>query len=98
MKGKIMNFTLKGNVLTLKALGSMDEGTLYKLSTNVDLDAALTYEGLVRMLEGLKSDIEDVLKFGTTYVEDKDGHFIANGNGVRNEFVEKFEDMWHDEA
>ena len=101
-EGKIKNFTLEGNVLTLTATVGKLGDTRYRLDMSLMFGETLTYDGLVSMLEAVKSDIEDVFQLGLVFKRDKDGNFILtdddrfvpDGNGINNRYVEAFEREW----
>lgn len=101
-EGRIKNFTLEGNVLTLTAMVGKSGDTRYQLGTSLMFGETLTYDGLVNMLEALKADIEDVFKLGMTYETDSNGNLIYTdddrlipaGNGINNSHIEAFERAW----
>lgn len=103
-KGRIRNFTLAGDVLTLTAMVDKLGGTCYQLDTSLAFGETLTYEGLITMLEAVMSDIKEVFELGMTFkkdengelIETEDGALFPDGNGLKNEHIEAFERTWND--
>lgn len=101
-KGKIKNFTLAGDALMLTAMVDKSGDTRYQLDTSLAFGETLTYEGLVNMLEAVKSDIDNVFELGITYKREPNGclaetdygELITDGVGLNNDFVENFERTW----
>ena len=101
MNGRIKNFTLEGNALTLTAMAGKSGNTSYQLDASV-FEETLTYNELVRVLEAVQADIENVFKLWMTYQTDSngdlihadDGSFIPTGNKIHNSYVEAFERVW----
>lgn len=100
-EGRIKNFTLEGNVLTLTAR-VITGVTLYQLNPSV-FEGTLTYEELVRVLEAVQADISDVFELGMAYETDSNGNLlytddnrlIPAGNRINNSHIEAFEREWH---
>lgn len=103
-KGRIKNFTLAGDVLTLTAMVDKLGETCYQLDTSLAFGETLTYEGLIIMLEAVMADIKEVFELGMTFkkdengelIETEDGALFPDGNGLRNEHIEAFERTWND--
>lgn len=101
-EGRIKNFTLEGNVLTLTAMVGKSGDTRYQLNTSLMFGETLTYEELVSMIEAVQADIEDVFRLRMTYKTDSNGNLIytdddrliPTGNGINNPHVEAFERAW----
>lgn len=100
-KGRIKNFTLEGNALTLAAMVDKSGDTRYQLDTSM-FEGRLTYNELVSVLEAVQADIENMFKLWMTYATDDkgelihadDGSLIQAGNKIHNSHVEAFEREW----
>lgn len=102
MAGKIKNFTLQGNLMSLTASVDRHGETRYELDIDDRALCATTFEGLVDILSEIRRDLNEVFELRYIYahdgegkvVQDENGLWLVEGETVYNPHIEDFEKTW----
>lgn len=101
-EGKIKNFTLAGDMLTMSAMVNSYGETRYSLEMSYEPHDTLTHDEMVHMLEEMVNDIDGVFQLGMTYKYDENGKLKEDANGniiqdkmsMKNSIISTFERTW----
>lgn len=102
MAGKIKNFTLQGNLMSLTASVDAHGVTRYALDIEDRALCTTTFDGLVDILSEIKRDLNEVFELWYVYAHDDEGKIVKDENGlllvegetVHNPHIEDFEKTW----
>lgn len=102
MAGKIKNFTLQGNLMSLTASVDAHGVTRYALDIEDRALCTTTFDGLVDILSEIKRDLNEVFELWYVYAHDDEGKVVKDENGlwlvegetVYNPHIEDFEKTW----
>lgn len=106
MAGKIKNFTLQGNLMSLTASVDAHGVTRYALDIEDRALCTTTFDGLVDILSEIKRDLNEVFELWYVYTHDDEGKVVKDENGlwlvegetVHNPHIEDFEKTWGEDA
>nr|DAH64694.1 MAG TPA: hypothetical protein [Caudoviricetes sp.] len=104
--GKIKNFTLQGNLMSLTASVDAHGVTRYELDIDDRALYTTTFDGLVDILSEIRRDLSEVFELRYVYTHDDDGKVVQDENGlwlvegeaVYNPHIEDFEKTWGEDA
>lgn len=102
MAGKIKNFTLQGNLMSLTASVDRHGETRYVLDISDRALCTTTFDGLVDILSEIRRDLSEVFELRYIYAHDDEGKVVQDENGlwlvegetVYNPHIEDFEKTW----
>lgn len=102
MAGKIKNFTLQGNLMSLTASVDAHGVTRYALDIEDRALCTTTFDGLVDILSEIRRDLNEVFELWYVYTHDDEGKVVKDENGlwlvegetVHNPHIEDFEKTW----
>lgn len=105
MAGKIKNFTLQGNLMSLTASVDAHGVTRYALDIEDRALCTTTFDGLVDILSEIKRDLNEVFELWYVYTHDDEGKVVKDENGlwlvegetVHNPHIEDFEKTWSED-
>lgn len=105
MAGKIKNFTLQGNLMSLTASVDRHGETRYVLDISDRALCATTFDGLVDILSEIRRDLSEVFELRYIYahddkgkvVQDENGLWLVEGETVYNPHIEDFEKTWSED-
>lgn len=106
MAGKIKNFTLQGNLMSLTASVDAHGVTRYALDIEDRALCTTTFDGLVDILSEIRRDLSEVFELCYVYIHDDEGKVVKDENGlwlvdgetVHNPHIKNFEKTWGEDA